>query len=129
MPARTLRQLAMASLLELGRLSINIAGEQVRWEGQHGAAAGPTSSGCCASWPRTPTACSRASELVAALGKAGNPDYLRTVDVWIKRLRAGLRSAGAGRLLRTVHGKGYVLDNLHDTPGADAPARHAGNSA
>jgi two-component system phosphate regulon response regulator PhoB len=49
-------------------------------------------------------------ELIEALGKAGDPDYLRTVDVWIKRLRVGLRDAGAAHLLRTVHGKGYVFD-------------------
>ena len=49
-------------------------------------------------------------ELVEALGKSGDPDYLRTVDVWIKRLRQGLRMVDAGQLLRTVHGKGYVLD-------------------
>jgi two-component system phosphate regulon response regulator PhoB len=30
--------------------------------------------------------------------------------VWIKRLRFGLRSAGGTSALRTVHGKGYVLD-------------------
>ena len=49
-------------------------------------------------------------ELVVALGKAGDTDYLRTVDVWIKRLRFGLKVAGAQSLLRTVHGRGYVLD-------------------
>jgi two-component system phosphate regulon response regulator PhoB len=49
-------------------------------------------------------------ELISALGKAGDPDYLRTVDVWIKRLRAALRKAGAGQMLRTVTNKGYVLD-------------------
>ena len=49
-------------------------------------------------------------EIIEALGKGGDPDYLRTVDVWIKRLRTGLRQAGAGHLLRTVKGKGYVLD-------------------
>ena len=49
-------------------------------------------------------------EIIEALGKGGDPDYLRTVDVWIKRLRTGLKQAGAGHLLRTVKGKGYVLD-------------------
>lgn len=49
-------------------------------------------------------------EIVEALGKGGDPEYLRTVDVWIKRLRTGLKQAGAGHLLRTVKGKGYVLD-------------------
>jgi two-component system, OmpR family, phosphate regulon response regulator PhoB len=51
-------------------------------------------------------------ELITALGKSGDPDYLRTVDVWIKRLRASLRQAGSGHILRTVIGKGYVLDIL-----------------
>ena len=49
-------------------------------------------------------------ELISALGKSGDPDYLRTVDVWIKRLRSALRKAGAGEILRTVTNKGYVLD-------------------
>jgi len=49
-------------------------------------------------------------ELISALGKTGDPDYLRTVDVWIKRLRSALRKAGAGQILRTVTNKGYVLD-------------------
>lgn len=49
-------------------------------------------------------------ELISALGKSGDPKYLRTVDVWIKRLRSALRKAGAGQILRTVTNKGYVLD-------------------
>ena len=49
-------------------------------------------------------------ELIEALGKGGDPDYLRTVDVWIKRLRAGLKEVGASHALRTVQAKGYVLD-------------------
>ena len=51
-------------------------------------------------------------ELIQSLGKSGDPDYLRTVDVWIKRLRAALRKAGAGPVLRTVTNKGYVFDVL-----------------
>lgn len=49
-------------------------------------------------------------EIIEALGKGGDPDYLRTVDVWVKRLRTGLKQGGAGHILRTVKGKGYVLD-------------------
>ena len=49
-------------------------------------------------------------ELIHALGKSGDPEYLRTVDVWVKRLRGALRKAGAGQILRTVTNKGYVLD-------------------
>jgi two-component system phosphate regulon response regulator PhoB len=49
-------------------------------------------------------------ELIDALGKSGEVKYLRTVDVWIKRLRFGLRQVGASQLLRTVPNKGYVFD-------------------
>lgn len=50
-------------------------------------------------------------ELVDALEKSGDPEYLRTVDVWIKRLRFSLKEVGAQHLLRTVRAKGYVLDS------------------
>lgn len=49
-------------------------------------------------------------EMIEAIGKGGDPEYVRTVDVWIKRLRTSLKEVGAGHILRTVKGKGYVLD-------------------
>lgn len=49
-------------------------------------------------------------EVIRGLGKGDDVLDERTVDVWVKRLRGNLREAGVGNLLRTVHGRGYVLD-------------------
>ncbi len=53
---------------------------------------------------------SRAS-LIRHLGKEGGEIDERTVDVWIGRLRRGLRAHGAPDPLRTVRSLGYVLDS------------------
>jgi len=96
-------------MVEAGKLTINLAGEQARWQGKL-IPLRPNEFRVLRFMADNPNRILGRAELVAALGKAGDPDYLRTVDVWIKRLRHGLREAGAGALLRTVHGKGYVLD-------------------
>ena len=96
-------------VLELGGLQINVAGEQARWQGKL-VPLRPNEFRVLRFMAENPNRVLTRQELVDALGKAGDPEYLRTVDVWIKRLRFGLRNAGAQRLLRTVHGKGYVLD-------------------
>lgn len=96
-------------LLELGELQINVAGEQARWKGKL-IPLRPNEFRVLRFMAENPNRVLARQELVDALGKAGDPDYLRTVDVWIKRLRFGLRNAGGSHLLRTVHGKGYVLD-------------------
>jgi two-component system phosphate regulon response regulator PhoB len=103
------RQHAAGQVLDLGDLQINVAGEQARWQGQL-LALRPNEFRVLRFMAENPNRVLTRQELVVALGKAGDPDYLRTVDVWIKRLRFGLRHAGGGHLLRTVHGKGYVLD-------------------
>lgn len=95
--------------LDLGDLRINIAGEQVRWQGRL-VPLRPNEFRLLRFMAENPNRVLSRRELIDALGKAGDPEYLRTVDVWIKRLRSGLRSAGASHLLRTVHSKGYVLD-------------------
>lgn len=103
------RRQSSAHTIEIGDLQINVAGEQARWQGQL-IELRPNEFRVLRFMAENPNRVLTRQELVAALGKAGDPDYLRTVDVWIKRLRFGLRSAGAHTLLRTVHGKGYVLD-------------------
>ena len=50
------------------------------------------------------------TQLIAALGKQAPAIDERTVDVWVGRLRAALRNAGAGDQLRTVRSLAYVLD-------------------
>jgi len=101
--------IAKAQVLDLGDLQINVAGEQARWQGDL-VALRPNEFRVLRFMAENPNRVLTRQELIDALGKDGDPDYLRTVDVWIKRLRQGLRNAGAGHLLRTVHGKGYVLD-------------------
>ena len=103
------RQPRAPYLIELGDLQINVSGEQARWQGAL-MALRPQEFRVLRFMAENPNRVLSRQALVDALGKAGDPGYLRTVDVWIKRLRAGLREVGAGRLLRTVHGKGYVLD-------------------
>ena len=103
------RQRGPAQLIEVGDLQINVAGEQARWRGRQ-VQLRPNEFRVLRFMAENPNRVLTRQELVDALGKAGDPEYLRTVDVWIKRLRFGLRAAGAGGLLRTVHGKGYVLD-------------------
>lgn len=98
-----------AQVLEIGHLQINVAGEQARWHNRL-IPLRPNEFRVLRFMAENPNRVLSRQELVDALGKAGDPEYLRTVDVWIKRLRFGLRNAGGANLLRTVHGKGYVLD-------------------
>ncbi len=102
-------RLPARQMVEAGGLTINLAGEQARWQGKL-IPLRPNEFRVLRFMTENPNRILTRAELVEALGKAGDPEYLRTVDVWVKRLRGGLREAGAGALLRTVHGKGYVLD-------------------
>ncbi len=95
--------------IEVGDLHINIAGEQARWQDRL-IVLRPNEFRVLRFMAENPNRVLSRQELIGALGKDGDPEYLRTVDVWIKRLRRGLRDAGAQNLLRTVHGRGYVLD-------------------
>lgn len=97
------------SLIQLGDLTINSRGEQARWKGRK-ITLRPNEFRLLQYFVQNPDQLFTRQELIDALGKEGDPEYLRTVDVWIKRLRSGLREIGAGELLRTVHGKGYVFD-------------------
>ncbi len=96
-------------MLDMGDLQINVAGEQARWKGGL-IYLRPNEFRVLRFMSENANRILTRQELIDALGKDGDPEYLRTVDVWIKRLRSGLREVGAGNLLRTVHGKGYVLD-------------------
>lgn len=98
-------------VIELGDMSINLGSELARWKGT-AVALRPNEFRVLRFLAENPNRVFSRAELIEALGKDGDPDYLRTVDVWIKRLRFGLREAGAPDLLRTVHGRGYVLDLL-----------------
>lgn len=103
------RQMRGVQMLEQGALMINLASQQARWNGE-AITLRPNEFRLLRFLAENPNRVLSRQDLVDALGKAGDPGYLRTVDVWIKRLRSGLRHVGAQDLLRTVHGQGYVLD-------------------
>ncbi len=92
-----------------GDLSILVNAEQARWKGER-ISLRPNEFRVLRFLAENPDRILTRQDLINALGKDGDPDYLRTVDVWIKRLRFGLREVGAANLLRTVHGRGYIFD-------------------
>jgi len=49
-------------------------------------------------------------EIIIGLGKSEEQIDERTVDVWVKRLRKAISSAGGGNPFRTVRSKGYVFE-------------------
>lgn len=99
-------------IIDFGLLKLDIAAQQARWDGEP-IPLRPNELRLLRFMMENPDRVLSREDLISALGKEGDPDYLRTVDVWVKRLRSGFRKAGAPEMLRTVHGRGYVLD----TPG------------
>jgi two-component system phosphate regulon response regulator PhoB len=96
-------------VIRAGNLQIMPAAERACW-GEQLLALSPNEFRLLRFIAENPNRILSRKELISALEKSGDPDYLRTVDVWIKRLRSALRKAGAGEILRTVTNKGYVLD-------------------
>ncbi len=96
-------------IIEFGALSLDLGAVQARW-GRRLIPLSEKGFRLLRYLVENPNRVISRREIIEALGKGGDPDYLRTVDVWIKRLRTGLKQAGAGHILRTVKGKGYVLD-------------------
>lgn len=96
-------------VIEAGDLKIDLGAEQARW-GDRAVRLRPNEFRLLRFLAENPNRVLSRKELIEAIGKSGDPEYLRTVDVWIKRLRFGLREVGAGQVLRTVHNKGYVFD-------------------
>lgn len=98
-----------AEVIKAGKLQIMPAAERACWDDRL-LVLSPNEFRLLRFIAENPNRVLSRKELIAALGKSGDPDYLRTVDLWIKRLRSALRKAGAGQILRTVTNKGYVLD-------------------
>lgn len=98
-----------ALTIELGDLSIDIGTRQVHWQGQP-IRLSPTEFRLLRFFAENPNRVLTREEVIEGLGKQDQPMDLRTVDVWIGRLRRALRAKGAGNVLRTVYAVGYVLD-------------------
>lgn len=100
LPARTLR---------LGDLSLDLSALQARWKDK-AIALMPNEFRLLRYLMEQPGQVFSRGQLIAALGKQGQPIDERTVDAWVSRLRRALREAGTGYPLRTVRSLGYVLD-------------------
>ncbi|MFA7587282.1 MAG: response regulator transcription factor, partial [Novosphingobium sp.] len=94
-----------------GDLVVDLAARQVRWHGRI-IALRPNEFSLLAHFVAHPDRVFSRSALIANLGKDGLAIDERTVDVWIGRLRRGLRAQGVPDPLRTVRSMGYVLDGL-----------------
>jgi len=96
-------------LTKVGELSLDSTSFMVAWQGEP-IAIRPNQFRLLRFFAEHPNELLSRRELIEGLGKTEEVMDERTVDVWVKRLRRNLRSVGADNLLRTVHGRGYVLD-------------------
>ena len=99
----------LARTLRLGDLSLDLSALQARWQ-DHAINLMPNELRLLRYLMEQPGQVFSRAQLIAALGKHGQPIDERTVDAWVSRLRRALRDAGAGYPLRTVRSLGYVLD-------------------
>ena len=99
----------VARNLRLGDLSLDLAALQTRWKDK-AVPLMPNEFRLLRYLMEQPGHVFSRAQLIAALGKQGQPIDERTVDAWVSRLRRALHDAGAGYPLRTVRSLGYVLD-------------------
>ena len=97
-------------LIDAGRLQINLAAHRASWDGET-IDLPPNELRLLRYFAENANRVLSREDIIVALGKGDDGSTsLRTVDVWIKRLRGGLREVGASDIVRTVQGRGYVLD-------------------
>lgn len=100
-------------LLTLGDLVLDLAAMQVRWRGA-ALRLMPKQFLLLRLFMENPGQVLSRRRIIEALGHHCEVTHERTVDVWVKRLRQVLRSVGPEEVLRTVSGRGYVLDYFED---------------
>ena len=97
--------------LRHGELTIDLAGFQARYQGRL-LPLRPNEFRLLVHFVEHPDQVFSRTALIDRLGKDSDEIDERTVDVWIGRLRRGLRAHGVPDPLRTVRSLGYVLDSL-----------------
>ena len=95
--------------IELGRLKIESEAHQARWDGKP-IPLSPNEFRLLRFMAENRNRVLSREAIIGALGKEEELSDVRTVDVWMKRLRQGFKTVGADHLMRTVHKQGYVLD-------------------
>jgi two-component system phosphate regulon response regulator PhoB len=96
-----------------GALTLDLAAHQARWHGRS-VPLRPNEFKLLAHFVDHPDQVLSRANLIAMLGKDSEVIDERTVDVWVGRLRRGLKAHGVPDPLRTVRSLGYVLDSLPD---------------
>lgn len=97
--------------LHHGELMVDLAGFQARYKGRI-LPLRPNEFRLLVHFIENPDRVFSRSSLIDRLGKDCEAIDERTVDVWIGRLRRGLRAHGVPDPLRTVRAMGYVMDSL-----------------
>lgn len=93
-----------------GGLTLDLAAHQARWHGRP-VPLRPNEFRLLAHFIEHPDQVLSRTGLIAMLGKDNEAIDERTVDVWVGRLRRGLKAHGVPDPLRTVRSLGYVLDS------------------
>lgn len=94
-----------------GGLTLDLAAHQTRWHGRP-VPLRPNEFKLLAHFIEHPDQVLSRTSLIDMLGKDSDAIDERTVDVWVGRLRRGLKAHGVPDPLRTVRSLGYVLDSL-----------------
>jgi two-component system phosphate regulon response regulator PhoB len=94
-----------------GSLALDLAAHQARWQGRP-VPLRPNEFKLLVHFIEHPDQVLSRTNLIAMLGKDSDVIDERTVDVWVGRLRRGLKAHGVPDPLRTVRSLGYVLDSL-----------------
>lgn len=94
-----------------GGLTLDLGAHQARWNGRP-VPLRPNEFKLLVHFVEHPDQVLSRTALIAELGKDSEIIDERTVDVWVGRLRRGLKAQGVPDPLRTVRSMGYVLDSL-----------------
>lgn len=102
---------ATSARLSHGGLTLDLSAHQARWNGRP-VPLRPNEFKLLVHFVEHPDQVLARAALIAMLGKDHEVIDERTVDVWVGRLRRGLKAHGVPDPLRTVRSMGYVLDSL-----------------
>ncbi|MEB3414908.1 response regulator transcription factor [Alteriqipengyuania sp. WL0013] len=100
---------ALQSHIIAGHFALYPAAMQARWKKQL-VRLSPSEFRLLHFFIENPNRLHSRQDLIAGLGRTGEPVDERTVDAWISRLRRSLKDVGAAGLLRTVRSRGYLLE-------------------
>lgn len=116
LPDQRLVQLAWAEvrpsqILKHGDLTMHLGAVAARYRGNILALA-PIEFRVLAFFLANPDQVFSRTEIIEGIGKDVSQIEDRTAQVWVRRLRNAINNQGVPNPLRTVRGRGYVLDSV-----------------